>query len=60
MARTCLPFVLMPHDPNKTFCSKYVTDALQYAGVQGVRVPTHTAHTAHTPPHTLTTRHNAP
>eukprot|EP00961_Rhodomonas_salina_P292310 3932837-Rhodomonas_salina.1 len=36
MARACLPFVLMPHDPDKTFCSKYVADALQYAGVQGV------------------------
>jgi hypothetical protein len=33
MLRAALPLVFAPHDPTKTFCSKYVTDALQYAGV---------------------------
>ncbi len=36
MARACLPIVLMPHDPSLTFCSKFVTDALQYAGIEEV------------------------
>ncbi len=34
MARSCLPFVFMPDNPSKTFCSKYVTDALQFAGIE--------------------------
>jgi hypothetical protein len=34
MARACLPIVLMPHDPMLTFCSKFVTDALQFAGIE--------------------------
>ncbi len=34
MARSCLPFVFMPDSTTKTFCSKYVTDALQFAGVE--------------------------
>jgi hypothetical protein len=33
MVRASFPIVLFPDSPNKTFCSKYVTDALKYAGI---------------------------
>ena len=31
-----LPIVLLPHNNNTTFCSKYITDALKYAGIKEV------------------------
>lgn len=36
MIRACLPFIIMPNDDSSTFCSKFVTDALQFAGIDEV------------------------
>lgn len=36
MLRACLPFVLSPHRSDMTFCSKFVVDAMQHAGIQEV------------------------
>jgi len=33
MIRASFPIVLFPDSPDKTFCSKYVTDALKVAGI---------------------------
>jgi hypothetical protein len=37
MASAWLPFVLVPHNPSATFCSKFVVDALHHAKVAAVQ-----------------------
>lgn len=36
MLCACLPIIITPHKPDATFCSKFVTDALQYANISEV------------------------